>query len=456
MSNKNENYFSSTTIYVNSEQLSDPFRTDEQYLNEKINQLNKLNGSYQNDLKLDDDKILATSKITDTECNQTSSTNDYSSKPVTVQSILKPRPQIVPRVSLLTKKLKQKESDRILEQKLDQIDENLNLVLKEYEDKFKEDDQLINKLNDTERFDHLTVEHHNSNESDLYLSNDEVLQTKKQESTESNDDKPNLMIDQLGVEKIDKMNRNIYISNSDVNEQRFSNNYNELEPIYSDIIFEENKRRLNSESIYDYPSPTNSIKFVDLQPPPLPPRTGTKHFSTAETIKTETANENSLKNAINLKNEKNGIENDLNVCNDEDKTKIKICSNSKISPLNDLQIDLKNELKNHFKTDNFISLSNSLPHNSSSLNNSFNNAPFSSTNPFLNNLNSQPDNSDLKLNELKENLNSMRKDHFKTLNKKNEQESSKLNKDDLLMFERQLDEFNSNIQPKPKKLLLVS
>ena len=392
--NKNDNY-STTKIYVNSEQMSNLASDEKEQLNFKDNHQLDNNDLYQN--------------LTEFNENEDKLTNDDS-----FNNLTRIPPAIKPRISLLAKKLKQKQEEssfkstvHSLEDKLEQIDENLNLIIKQNEDRFKqEDDSLI--IDDNQNANQIKHPIFSSNESDLYLNNDSL----NLNSESSQLSKP---LGKLSNKRISELNRNTYISNSDVNE-RFSNAYNELEePIYSDIIFDENKRRSNADSIYDFPSPTDSIKFINLKAPPLPPRVAIQPINQSvipSLPRRAPPPPTELALAINKKTEINQTTNNV-------KKELK----------NDFRLELKNELKNHFKAS-----TNSL---NSSLNSSFNNAPLKSTNPFL-----KQHYSDIKLNELKENLNVIvRKDNLSTLNKDTK---TKLNKDDLLMFEHQ---FNSNGNP---------
>lgn len=451
MTGKNDQFYSTTTIYVNTEQLSTGHSclaqgdsSDHHQMSGQLNvELdNRANDLYQN-ISEPDDAVAAGNSACDSLNNSTNSTGQ-----------LQP-PVPAPRVSL--QRLKQRQevpNSRVLEQKLEQIDENLNLVLKQHEEKFKLEDSLINSASQS-------ANHHllNSVENDLYVSNDRL---QHEEEASNGDQVSHLgqfgLADKLSGKRISELNRNTYISDSDVNE-RFSNNYNELdEQIYSEIIFDESKRRSNTESWYDFPSPTDSIKFINLRPPPLPPPRIKPPEVTTETSDSRTEIESGLKESevrIEINDE---AQNDLSEeerRNDAATSESKVVGSLQSSLQSDLQNDLRNALRNHFKADLFKSSSSAL-NNSSSLNSSLNNGHFKANcnNPFL----AQHSSSDLKLNELKESLNLMRKDHLSTLNSQPKKERApKLNKDDLLLFERQLDGFSSATTTNfPTKSSLVS
>lgn len=441
MTGKDDQFYSTTTIYVNTEQLSTGHPCQDQSSDQMSVQLNangRANNLYQN-VSEEPAGNPASDSLSD------SLNNDSLNNSANFIGHLQP-PVPAPRVSLL-KRLKQRQEEpngRVLEQKLEQIDENLNLVLKQHEEKFKLEDSLIESAGFPQNDHHLF----NSAESDLYVSNDR-LQFEEQQSVADQPDHLGLHLSQFALpgklngKRISELNRNTYISDSDVNE-RFSNNYNELdEQIYSEIIFDEGKRRSNTESWYDFPSPTDSIKFINLRPPPLPPPRIKPAEATTGDPSTEI--ENALKSDVRIEiNDE--ARNDLNEeeRNNEANEPKMIGGLPSSSLQSDLQNDLRNALRNHFKSDLFKSSSSPL-NNSSSLNSSLNSGQFkaNSNNPFL-----MHSSSDLKLNELKESLNLMRKDHLSTLNHQSKKERApKLNKDDLLLLERQLDGFSSTIAP---------
>lgn len=407
MTSQNDQFYSTTTIYVNAEQFPDHQMSSQ--LNSPVNNL------YQNISEQDDVRT----------CNSDS----LNSLTNSVGQLQPPVP--APRVSLLRQKLKQRHEDgSALEKKLDQIDENLNLILKQHVEKFRLEDSVINQ--DFSRSANHKHPLFASHESDLYISNDPL----QQESNGLN--RLNQFASQLSNKRDSELNRNTYISNSDVNE-RFSNAYNELdEPIYSDIIFDESKRRSNGESLYD--SPTDSIKFINLRPPPLPPPRPKQFEATGDSSnEIESSPRNDTRNDIRI--EIDEARNELNDEEQGDASNLQINLHSTNLHSTNIQNDLKNELRNHFKTDLFRCSPSAL-NNSSSLNSSLNNGQFKaySTNPFL----TPHSSSDLKLNELKESLSLMRKDHLSTLNGGHKKESTpKLNKDDLLLLERQLEGFSS-------------
>lgn len=463
MNNQNDKF--STTIYVNSEQCSErqfdqqfEQQFDHQFKHQYEHQFdhqhehqfdhtsfnNPFNQPFnENDQQVND--LYQNVGRMNKENSSPIASNDRNSNnslPVRIP------PPIKPRLSLLTKqRVKQPKSASC--EALEQIDENLNLILKRHNEKLNEIDALETEINEIEE---INVERpsaagklltENSSQETIYL-NDESLRPNirfneiDDLTDECNVDATDQATNQFSqtdklLSKISALNRNTYISNSDVNEDtirrfnlnnKFSSDYNELEePIYSDIIFDD-----RPTSIYDTPSLTDSIRF--LRPPPLPPRPANQqspvHIETDENEMTTTVE------PVHGDTTRNDLKTDLK---------------------SDLRTELTNELRNvQFRNVDFKHSYNSL-NNSSSLNSSLNNAPIRSnqaTNPFV----TQPHHSsDLKLNELKESLNVLRKDHLLSLSGSLK---GSLNKDELLMFDNCLDPRVTNtsiVQAKRNKVL---
>lgn len=213
---------------------------------------------YQNIADLDElNRNQSCDNLIKDQLNSTNSSNSSANKTP---------PPIKPRLSLLNKKAKEENRSSYelsYQQKLEKIDENLNLILQTHKDKFMHADDILVCVNS------LTVDD-DEDDKDHYLSND-LLPCNSL----------------LKNKRASELNRNTYISNSDVNEDainnRISNTYNEIEldPIYTDIVFDKNKTDSsfyaslnNAKTDYrkiNFDNKTENDEKV-ITPPPLPPR----------------------------------------------------------------------------------------------------------------------------------------------------------------------------------------